>query len=301
MGQYHQVFGDDIEGNPANGKPKVVLKKLEIQQNTISGNIGILLTPTLTEANLAGNPFTNLNQNLFGPRPLLKKLNLAGTSQSDVNWIGDKLPNLEYLNVANNQLTDGGLLAISKLTKLKELDVSGNAGITDLSALAVLQNLKTITVGNNEALKKQVTVLTSGADPASKRSSIMSNKMDVIRQTVANNVANLETFQQSVNNQVKTLNDFSNNVDARVARLEAKLQQLNQACFAGTASQNPQDSGEGNQIALPPSNDAGPIFGGGRRLADCIKDGKSTFVAVDTASTAGLISVLVAMVAAVLL
>merc|ERR1711907_754437 len=150
--------------------------------------------------------------------------------------------------------TDGGLLAISKLTKLKELDVSGNAGITDLSALAVLQNLKTITVGNNETLK-----------------------------------------------------DFSNNVDARVARLEAKLQQLNQACFAGTASQNPQDSGEGNQIALPPSNDAGPIFGGGRRLADCIKDGKdgkdgkSTFVAVDTASTAGLISVLVAMVAAVLL
>merc|ERR1712048_1205425 len=185
-----------------------------------------------------------------------------------------------------------------------ELDVSGNAGITDLSALAVLQNLKTITVGNNEALKKQVTVLTSGADPASKRSSIMSNKMDDIRQTVANNVANLETFQQSVNNQVKTLNDFSNNVDARVARLEAKLQQLNQACFARTASQNPQDSGEGNQIALPPSNDAGPIFGGGRRLADCIKDGKdgkSTFVAVDTASTAGLISVLVAMVAAVLL
>merc|ERR1712187_56207 len=150
-------------------------------------------------------------------------------------------------------------------------------------------------------------VLTSGADPASKRSSIMSNKMDDIRQTVANNVANLETFQQSVNNQVKTLNDFSNNVDARVARLAAKIQQLNQACFAGTAGtagQNPQDSGEGNQIALPPSNDAGPIFGGGRRLADCIKDGKdgkSTFVAVDTASTAGLISVLVAMVAAVLL
>jgi hypothetical protein len=252
--------------------------------------------------NLAGNPFTSANQELTKQRPAITKLNLAGTSQTSLNWIGDKLPNLEYLNVANNQLTNGGLLAITKLTKLKELDLSGNSQITDLTALVVLTNLKTLNVGNNEALKKQVDILTSGADPDTKRSQFVTSKISEVQEMALLNVADLESLKNDVNGKVQTLNDFGNNIEGRVAELENRLSQLNGACFAQAVGQNQgqNKNNPGFNVGAPPKHDADALKpGGGRRLADCIKTDQVKVV--DMASAAGLISVAAATVAAVLL
>lgn len=301
--KFNSYYGVDLEGDADANKPKVVLTKLELQQNQLSGLVRNLLTPTLTEVNLAGNPFTSANQELTNARPNIKKINLAGTSQTTLDWIGDKLPNLEYLNVANNQLTDGGLSAIAKFTKLTELDLSGNSQITDLTALVVLTKLKTLNVGNNAALKKQVDILTSGADPDTKRSQFVTIRISEVKEMAKLNGADLLSLKNNVNAQQQTFNTFGNTFEERVSELENKLSQLNGACFAQTVGQNQGQSNPGFNVGAPPQNDAGALKpGGGRRLADCIKTVAPDGVVVrDMASAAGLISVAAATVAAVLL
>lgn len=114
------------------------------------------------------------------------------------------------------------------------------------------------------------------------------------------NVDDLESLKNDVNGKVQTLNDFGNNIEGRVAELENRLSQLNQACFAQGVGQNQGQSRPGFNVGAPPQNDANGLNpGGGRRLADCIKTDQ--FVVRDVASAAGLISVAAATVAAVLL
>lgn len=204
--------------------------------------------------------------------------------------------------LANNQLTNAGILAITKLTKLTELDLSGNNQITDLTALAVLTNLKTIKV-DKESLKTQVGILTSGASPDTKRSQLVSSKINEIQLLAQDNIGEIQTLKDSVGGSVQTLTTYSENLEERVAELELKLSQLNQACFAANLNQNSNSQGQrtpGFNVDAPPNDDSASFTSGGRRLADdCIKKDPNA-EAVDGSAT-GLISIAASTVAALFL
>jgi len=201
--------------------------------------------------------------------------------------------------VANNQLTNAGLLGITKLAKLTELDLSGNSQITDLTALVVLTNLKKINVGDNKSLKQQIEILTSGASLETKRSQLVTSKISEVQVLAEGNVGDLQTLKDSVATSVQTLKQYNENLEERIAELENKLSQLNQACFAGQTSQGQQKPKF--NVDAPPKNDADSFKPGVRRrlAGDCLKG--TDAVRVSLASAAGLISVAAATVAAVLL
>ena len=113
------------------------------------------------------------------------------------------------------------------------------------------------------------------------------------------NINELKTLKNSVGTNVQNLKQLGENLEERVAELENKLSQLNQACFAGQTSQG-QRKPKFN-VDAPPKKDADSFNpGGSRRLADDCLTGPDA-VAASLASAAGLISVAAATVAAVLL
>lgn len=300
----YQLYGTNINGNADDGISKVALQKVYLQQNQLSGSIGAIIDcPTIKEINVEGNAGMTSNQKITKPNTNLEILNVGGTSQTNLNWLDNtKIPNLKTLKLANNQLTNAGILAITKLTKLTELDLSGNNQITDLTALAVLTNLKTIKV-DQESLKTQVTILTSGASPDTKRSQLVSNKINEIQLLAQGNIGEIQTLKDSVGGSMQTLTTYSENLEERVAELELKLSQLNQACFAANLNQNSNSQGQrtpGFNVDAPPNDDSASFTSGGRRLADdCIK--KDPKVGAVNGSATGLISIAASTIAALFL
>jgi len=95
----------------------------------------------------------------------LTLLDLGDTLCSDraLMVIADKCPNMEYLVLRNLPIGDTGLIAISKLEKLRSLDVGGcyeitDAGISELAKLTTLEeiNLESLHQVTEESVKKLI-------------------------------------------------------------------------------------------------------------------------------------------------
>lgn len=156
---------------------------------------------------------------------------------------------------------------------------------------------------DKESLKTQVGILTSGASPDTKRSQLVSSKINEIQELAQDNIGEIQTLKDSVGGSVQTLTTYSENLEERVAELELKLSQLNQACFAANLNQNSNSQGQrtpGFNVDTPPNDDSASFTSGGRRLADdCIKKDPNA-EAVDGSAT-GLISIAASTVAALFL
>lgn len=267
--KFFSLFGTTINGDANNGISAVATVKVEFQNNNIQGALdNIFGCPTIKEVNLQGNKLTS-NQQLTKPATALETLNLAQTDQTNLNWLQNNAPNLKSLNLANNNKLDD-VSPLATMTKLTTLDLTGT-GVTDLSTLTGLTNLKTLTV--EPGLSKQKAIIISNDNPASKTNRLMSASMSDIQTMASNNVGRikaLETSWTASKTQVDQLTTQNLALEQRIKILEDKINSIDQVCFAA----NP--GGSGGATTTVGTTTSG-MFGGGtaspvggrRRLTGC--------------------------------
>lgn len=194
----------------------------------------------------------------------LEKLNLEGTAQTNVKWLQNKVPNLKELILANNQISDlSPILSMKKLTSLNlsgntqiknlapltgltnlhTLDVTGLSQINDLTPLTALTKLKTLNV--DKSMENQRNIITSSGSPESKRTQLVSNSISDVKVLSGDNAKTIKQLSASLDNNVQALTQNNQALEKRVADLEAKLSQLNQACFAETTIPSRRRLGDG--------------------------------------------------------
>jgi hypothetical protein len=122
------------------------LERLDLSHTRISDEGLLHLRPArqIRELNLLyAEQITDLGLNAIKGWTNLRRLNVRGTRISDptLTIIG-KLPQLEYLDIANTNVTEAGLDSLVPLTKLKHLAI-GRSRFRD-DALAVLRLLTTL-------------------------------------------------------------------------------------------------------------------------------------------------------------
>jgi len=274
---FYSLIGTTINGNKDDGIPKVNVKQVLLQGNSIiTGVEHIFDCPTIQEINLESNPIQSTGIKIK-TTTALQTLNLKGTLQTDVKWLDGKTPNLKTLNLANNKISD--LLPLAKMTKLTTLDLTGNPNIADLTALTSLTSLKSLKV--DARLKKQADIIVSGGNPETKRGALVAvsvaDSIGAVKTLVTANTGKITQLSSSVDTRVAALTAKNQALEAKLTDLTNKLNQINKACFAAP--------------------------GPSRRLSDtgCLKSGDAGAVVSDDATMTSLVSAAAVVVMAMFL
>lgn len=253
---FYTLFGTTVQGNAGDGIPPVKLKKVYMQNNALTGHVESLFAcSTIEEINLQGNPLSS-SQTIAKPSNAIVTLNLESTSQTNLKWLQNKVPNLKTLNLANNRISDlsplgsmkklaslnlannpqlSDISTLTSLTTLTSLDLSGNKKITDLTPLVELKGLTDLKV--DAPLQRQARIIASKSSAATKRSQIVSAEIGDIQQVAVTNKASIEKITK-LTSTIPELTDKNQKLESRIIVLERKLAQLNQACFASSNAGN---------------------------------------------------------------
>lgn len=277
--KFYNLYGKNIGGIPDQGIEKVVTTKVYLQNNQLTGSIGhILGCKTLKEVNLEGNKGLTSTQNILSAATKLENLNIAETSQTDVKWLADKVPNLLILNLAKNNIKD--LSPILTMKKLTTLDLTGNPQITDLTALTALTTLKTLTV--DPSLAKQRDIIISGGTPDLKRSQLVGVSISDVKGLASGNTDKITRLSASVDTSVAAMRQQNQALETRILALERYLSQINRLCLPKNAVL-PQPGDLPGTGTVP--NAGGDADIGGRRLS-----GTGCASVVSSATASGVLS-----------
>ena len=157
------------------------LSSIDLSRNNISDISPIISLNNLTNLNLNDNPVSNLSE--LSTKTSLTDLYLSNTGISDVSFLSN-LVNLKTLDISSNNISN--LQGINLLNSLITLNVSSNrslatldeisthdsledlnissTGITDISSIIQLVNLKRLNIGNLTGINVNPIVQTHRVD-----------------------------------------------------------------------------------------------------------------------------------------
>jgi hypothetical protein len=114
----------------------------------------------LSELRLSNTALTGKTLFLVTSLPKLRTLALDGTnlSKNSIRRIAELKKSLEVLSLAKLRLEDSDLTAICSLTRLKDLDISGNQHLSDgcISAICQLPSLRSLNIADTGITAKSL-------------------------------------------------------------------------------------------------------------------------------------------------